>query len=232
MENLTSEINKYIIIQNEKIWNELRQKYTFLLFHDHSEYSWKVKVEDDLATIVTPNLTVNHSSFTHELLHVYLDYLGLPKCFELMRSISGSDSFDVLIENNLISHIYNFCSHKKMFPYYKEMGFSEYDFVNERITFNDEDLNSIQQSLNNKNYTDFIGHSLALLNNVVEEDNLQVTVYLKALKELDYELYNIIERFDKNWSNSIDLNLIDIFSSFDIELDNWIKNKNSKNYRN
>ncbi len=223
MENITSEIDKYINFQNQQIWNELKQKYTFLLFHDTSEYSWGVKVEGNLVYIVTLDRNINHASFTHELLHVYLDHLGLPKCFELMHSISGIFSFSVLTANNLISHIYNFCSHKKMYTYFKEMGFSEYDFVNERISFNDEDLGYLKERLDNKDYNDFIGHSLSLLNNVVEEDNLKVMRYLSSLKDLNHGLYSIVERFDTNWNNSVDLNLIDIFSGFEIELDDWIK---------
>jgi hypothetical protein len=225
--NITSELEQYINFQNVGLWNKLKTKYTFEFLHDQSEYSWKAKVDGDTAIIVTPNKIINYSSFTHELLHIYLDNLGLSKCHELVLNIQGIHSYLVLSENDLVFYIYNFCSHKKMFPYFKEMGFSEYEFVQERISLNSEQILKIETNYKQKHsrlsaVNQIIGQTLSLLNNVVEEDNTKVSENLTSLKTINQELFMIIEKFDSNWTKSIDLNLTEIFLNFENELENWL----------
>ena len=46
---------------------------------------------------------------------------------------------------------------------------------------------------------------------------------LIKLKRMEPSLYEIIERFDQNWDNSIEFDLVTPFKKFDSELENWIK---------
>lgn len=229
--NITTEIDKYINSQNLDIWNEVKNKYVFQFTYNPFETSWLSRTENGIANIVTNTKEINYESFTHELLHIYLDSLGMSKMPELMYNIVGENSFEILLEESLVPFIYNVCSHKKMFPYFKKMGFSDYYFVQERINFSLEDLLFIKNGFLNSDskliiINQFIGHSLALLNNVVELDNSKCANFLLQLESIQPELYNIIETFDKKWKDSVDLNLTPIFLNFENELDKWlVKNK-------
>jgi hypothetical protein len=161
-----------------------------------------------------------------------MDYLGLSNYPDFIFSINGENSFGILVvDSNLISHLYNVCSHKKMYPYFNEMGFSEYKFVSERVTFNQNDLNFIKIGFQSNHsralYIDqFIGHTLTLLNNVVEEDKSKCLNYLSQLKSINEELFKIVGDFDNEWESSNHLNLLEIFLKFEKKLDDWLSENN------
>lgn len=227
MRDITNEIEKYINFRNKDLWKRMNEIYTFRLLYNPKEYSWLVNSENELVTITTHEKEVNYSSFTHELLHIYLDYLGISKLEELIKSIIGIYSFEILTNDNLIGALYNFCCHKKTFPYYQKMNFSEYSFVKDRIKFGNIDLFLIKlffrsRKIKPKAIDLFIGHSLSLLNNVVKEDELKCNKYLNKLKEFNLELYSIVEEFDNNWTNSSDLDLLSPFLVFEKKLDDWL----------
>lgn len=230
--NISNQLEKYINSQNRHIWEELKPYYNFVLTYDPLESSWASKSEDITAEIITPTREIDYDAFTHELLHIYLDFLGLSKYPDFVYSIQGANSFGILVvESSLISALYNFCSHKKMYPYFKQMGFSEYRFVNARIFFNDADLNFIKNGFlsrgkQSKYIDQFIGHALSMMNDIVEEDKAHCAKYLLKLKEVDEELYKIVEDFDQEWANSKDLDLLSIFLVFEKKLDVWLEKKN------
>lgn len=230
--DLTDKIENYINSKNRVIWEEVKSKYHFKLVLDLSEFSWASKVEGNFATIVTPHLNIDFDSFTHELLHVYFDFLGLTPYPTLIHTTNSLNSLGILvIESELISHLYNVCSHKKMFTVYKELGFSEYNFVDARISFNDNDVNYIRNGFSSTGKQSeyihqFIGHTLSLMNNVVEEDKTRCSKYLSILKSVNPELFEIVYNFDKSWENATDLDLLKFYSLFDQELDNWLVNNN------
>jgi hypothetical protein len=227
MTDITHKIENYVNSQNQNIWNELKDQYQFQFIYDPSEYSWMGNTKDGVAIITTPNLDLEYNSFTHELLHIYLDYKGISEIDELVYGIIGEHSFAVLLEDNLVGALYNFCSHKKMFPYYQQMGFSEYNFVQERINFGRIDLFMIKlfftfKKTKPKGVNQFIGHSLSLMNNVVKEDNSKCQKYLNKLKKYKPDLFELIERFDTNWNEQADLNLVKLFLEFELELNEWL----------
>lgn len=229
--DITTEISKYINSKNESIWNEVKNKYVFKFTYDPFESSWMSKSENGIAFIVTNNRDISFESFTHELLHIYLNHLGLSELSELIYGIKGENSFEILLEEGLVPFIYNVCSHKKMFPYYTEMGFSDSKFVEEGINFSVHDLSFIENSFSSNGsklicINQFIGHSLALLNNVVEADKPKCNSFLIQLRSMQPALYNIIETFDLKWKNSLDLNLTPIFLDFEDDLEKWLVENN------
>ncbi len=230
MTDITHHLGDYITTQNQRIWDQLKNAYSFHLFYDPLEYSWKQKIENGIVTIVTPTLEIEYHSFTHELLHAYLDFMGISSYDELLYGVTGIHSFEILVDSNLIGSIYNFCSHKKMFPYYKSMGFSEYLFVKERTNFSWKDVLAIKLLFVFKRtkptaVNQFIGHSLALMNNIVEEDKSKCRKFLKGLKLIKPSLYKIVENFDKDWDNSQNLDLASNFLDFEQKLDEWLIKK-------
>lgn len=230
--NISNKIENYINPQNRQIWEEIKTYYNFILTYDPLNKSWASKIEDITAEIITSSNEIDYEAFTHELLHIYLDFLGLSKYPDFIYSIRGENSFGILVvESSLIANLYNFCSHKKMFPYFKAMGFSEYRFVNARIKMYDDEidflkhgfLKSRQQALY---IHSFIGHCLALMNNVVEEDRNYCENYLLEFKRMDSALFAIIADFDQKWGDSNDLDLLSLFLEFEERLDKWLIKNN------
>ena len=237
MINITTEISNYINTQNQNIWDEIKDEYIFSLIYNPFETSWMSNSENGNATIYTNTKNIDYSSFTHELLHIYLDFKGMSGMPELIYSIMGQNSFKILLEQDLVPFLHNVCSHKKMFPYYEEMGFSEHNFVQERITFGNNDLNFIKSSFENSGskliaVNQFIGHTISLFNNVIVEDEPKCSSYLQKLKNIQPELFDIIQKFDNNWNNSIDLNLTPVFLNFENDLENWLTKNELKSENN
>ena len=225
--DITNRIEECITEKNQRIWDKLTPHYRFQLLLDKNEYSWKAKVEYGFATIVTPTEELSQSSFTHELLHIYVEHLGLSKYEEIVHAISGDESLLILTEGDLIAYIYNFSSHKKMYPYFEEMGFPDDKFVQSKIKFSWLDLFiiSLLFKFDKKKPTAvnlFIGHSISLLNNVDPDDQPKCMRYLNKLKRLNPDLYQIIYEFDQQWENCKDLDLLRIFNVFEKRLNKWL----------
>jgi hypothetical protein len=64
------------------------------------------------------------------------------------------------------------------------------------------------------------------MNNVIDEDKEKCQNYLKEMKLLNPELFQIVEDFDANWNNSTDLNLTEVFLPFEERLENWLVKNN------
>lgn len=201
IQDITSQIESYINEQNVSIWNELKKEYSFKLYFNPTETSWRGKAIGNTAIIITPTEIIEYHSFTHELLHIYLDLLGFSTFEEVKQSMVGEYAFSFLINTDLTSWIYNFSSHKKMLPFYKSMSFSEESFVQDRISFTTRDLIHIKDtSKSNKTICEsidqYIGHTISLMNNVVKSDEAKCLKYLHKLKELKPNLFKIIMNFD------------------------------------
>ncbi len=220
------EIHKYINDQNRALWTELKVLYQIELVYDPNEWSWKTDSDNELVKrIITPNRRIEISSFTHELLHVYIDHLGMSTSEDMLHSIYGGLSFNVLIKNGLFAKIHNFCSHKKMFPFYQKMGFPENEFVSYPAKLSFLSYLSLRSKLKTKQtigITDYIGNVLALLNNMGESKETYNKKKLNKLKRLCPSLYSIIERFDALWISSENLDLTIPFKLFDADLNQWL----------
>lgn len=76
MIDITKNIENYIINKNRNLWENLSDKHVIKLFYDKKEDSWLVKNGRENIEIICPNLEVNYSSFTHQLLHIYIEDLA------------------------------------------------------------------------------------------------------------------------------------------------------------
>ncbi|MDM1298086.1 hypothetical protein HXZ94_06195 [Empedobacter falsenii] len=221
----------YINYQNQEVWDKVNSIYNIKLIYNSSEYSWASKTEGNYAEIVTPTLEIDLESFTHELLHIYLDYLGLTKYDDFINSKAGKNSFELLrYKSDLASFIYNLASHRKMFPYYNKMGFCSKKFVQERINFNDNLLIQLENLSHNNCQIDFIhnfiGNVYSLMYNVVKQDEKKCKNFLFKLRKVKPELFDIIYNFDFEWTKSKDLNLLHYFIEFENDLEIWLIKNN------
>lgn len=213
--------------QNIELWNELNSKFDFKLIYSKDEISWRVNTERDPIEIYTSSKTPNIPSFTHELLHVYVESNGMSSDRDILNSIYGKDSFQILTNNALFARIHNYCSHTKMFPYFIKMGFEERDFIADRIKLSFISYYILKIMLKSKKsketvITDFIGHTMALFNDNETANKKATTRSLNKLKKLNPTLFKIIEDFNIDWRNSENLNLSYYFEIFDNNLNDWL----------
>jgi hypothetical protein len=220
-------IEQNINHQNLELWNELNDHFEFRLIYSPSEYSWRVNTENNPIEIYTSSKTPNIPAFTHELLHVYLELKGMSTPKDLLNSIYGNCSFKVLTQNALIARIQNYCSHLKMYPYFERMGFHEGLFLANPIRLSKLSYFILKLRFANKNIktwpiTDFIGHSVALLNDVDSANIIHTEKSILKLRKLKPSLFKIIEDFIIYWKSAETFNLALFFSGFDKELNEWL----------
>lgn len=221
----------YINDKNEKIWNAVQEHYLVILEHDPYEWSWKViGPEFGIVKIVAPTTAIEIGSFTHELLHVYIEILGMSNSQEVLESMYGEKSFEVLTFKGLFAQIHNYCCHRKMYPFFEEMGFSEDEFISpkHRARLDWFELLWIRLGFMLKwrrkhAVTRFIGQTTSLFNNVGQSYEQYNMKYLSKLERIRPDLFRIIHEFDNSWENCDDLNFARIFKNFDNELDEWLK---------
>lgn len=213
MKNITSEITKYVNYQNKSLWEELKNQYNIQLYYKPTEYSWLVQIDGKDVKIVCNDLEVNIASFTHELLHVKLDQQGMPNFDQLDYFILNNPIFNNFILKNLIYKVYNFHSHKKMFPIFLSMGFQDEDFVSAREKFSIYENIRLRlfpkiKLLKTFGIEEFLGKYFALKNDFVASNQKKTQRNLRNLQRINKELFNVAECFDSDWENRSDLDYI------------------------
>jgi len=213
--------------QNIELWNQLNSQFDFRLIYSDKEISWRVNTESNPIEIYTSSKTPNIASFTHELLHVYIESKGMSSSKDVLHSIFGSDSFQILTTKALFAKIHNYCSHTKMFPYFIKMGFAENLFLSDRISINILDYNILKVMFSVKKtgamaVTDFIGNTMALFNDNDLANRKYTLKSIANLQKLNFSLFKIVEDFNIQWRNSEDLNLALYFKEFDNALNKWL----------
>jgi len=229
MDEIKIEIGKYINYQNQGIYEQLSKVYDIQLYLDTKLTSWVL--DNDNPIIRTPKDNLDIPSFTHELLHLYIDYLGMTSKKYIFHDVLNVHVM-ISVKNDLFNHIYNLTCHKKMYPYFKSMGFSDVDFVQKSDSFysqSDYILIKLFKRLNifSKFWiSQFIGHTISLMNDVVEQRWDENRKNLSKLSKLDNELFNVIYYFDSKWSNQESLDCIKNFDELCDGLLEWMKNNN------
>jgi len=217
-------VANYINDKNRVVWDELRNLYKIELEYQPQEKSWRIETEGLKATIITPTKERQLSAFTHELLHLYIDSKGMTSAETILYSIFGHFSFQILTINSLLGIIHNFLCHKKMFPFFVEMGFSEQDFVSIRAKYNRLQHLLIKLQLKSRQIegvTDFIGNTIALLCNDGSSYETYNRKKLRSIRKLNPQLFEICNQLVSNWSKQSDYDLLPLFNDFNASLEIW-----------
>ncbi len=230
MENLTHKIEDYINYQNKSLWEELYSEYDIELFHDPTEFSWLVEIKGKKAKIVCDNLEINYASFTHELLHIKLDQLGMTNFNELSDYTSNHLIFKHFIFRSMIYNVFNFHSHKKMFPYFDSMGFNDVDFVSNTENFSFIESLRLRifpkiKLLKSCGMEEFLGKFFALKNDFIQSNSIRKERYLKRLRKINTELFDIAEQFDSEWNERNDFDYIASLEIFTENLKPYLSEK-------
>ncbi|MCK9401647.1 MAG: hypothetical protein M0Q51_16885 [Bacteroidales bacterium] len=224
------DIKKYINHQNQKLFDELSSVYNIELYLDPSMNSWGIDNNEPI--IRTPKDDLNIASFTHELLHLYLDYQGLTSKEHIYYEIFNIHVLMSINRAMLFDHIYNVSCHKKIYPIFHNLGFQDKDFVqNNGFFFKRRDYLIIKtcRSLNIMSklwISQFIGHFFALKNDIIESHEQYNRKYLYKLAKLDKRLYQIIYNFDTKWTKQTDLDCCENYLELSNDLFRWLKENN------
>lgn len=226
-------LDKLIDHRNKILWSEIDKncKITFkrALQPEYAIYQQAKKVtfyidENNLCT----------SSFTHELLHVYLSLKGSHISGGLKNRIMADDFFKLLFSHNLLEHMGNCLDHVKMLPVYLELGFERERFITDYDIFKctDTEINELEQDyrVSNKINTNTVDAYIGRLVSIIADTNesFDYGQYLFRLKNIDSKLFVVINNLFVNWKKVkivnrtiLDDDYSDVLNAFLEELKTW-----------
>lgn len=146
-------------------------------------------------------------TFSHELLHGYIDYYDINITGNLKSIISGSNLLSKIFDTGLIEHITNCIAHTLMLPVFLDRGFERAKFLSDYEDFKAEPgiINQIGKLYKQGNRYNveainlFIGKYFAFKcdpNPTFDYQN-----ELNQLKKIDTHLYRILDDYFSKWSN-------------------------------
>lgn len=219
--------------RNQYLWDEIKKNYD-VKFEKSLNKEYAVFQQSKKVVFYVDESNLCPDSFTHEMLHVYLNLNGIHINGALRLRLLGDDFFSSIFSLNLIEHIGNCLEHTKMRPLYLELGFDKEKFILdynvfkcEEIELKNFELNYSNNSVINKNAIDpFIGRIVAILAD--PNASLDYSIQLKRLQKVDTKLFLVITNLFKNWSELkikdrtlLDNDYTDVVNLFINELNEW-----------
>jgi len=190
--------------RNQNLWNDLNIKFNISIENSFEDNYGCYAQNDNVVLYVTPN-NLCKDSFTHELLHLYLRSKDCYVGASLTNFIMGDYILSSILSEELIEHIGNSMDHIKMLPLYLEMGFDRKLFIHDynlyKVT-NDE-IQQFERFYRNEKEINlslvdpYIGRIVAIMAD--PNDTFDYTANLMRLKQIDSELYEIIQRMFDHW---------------------------------
>jgi hypothetical protein len=146
-------------------------------------------------------------TFSHELLHGYMDYCGVNITGNLKNTISASNLLSKIFDTDLIEHVTNSVAHTLMLPIFLERGFERDKFLSDYEDFKAEHglVNQISKLYKRGNQYQvqtinaFIGKYFAFRCDPNPAFNYQNE--LGQLKKIDPQLYEILDKYLRLWED-------------------------------
>jgi len=195
--------------RNEKLFQDLKSVHNIdVQFENRNDYACFSK--DDHSTIYVPVSDKNPSSFTHELLHIYLRTKDVFIGAALKLDINDNHVLKGYFDDHLIEHMGNTLDHVKMFPLFTQLGFKQPDFIAdfEVDKLTDAEIETIKSKFGakwffktlkfNQAFKLFIGNYFAV--KACPNSNFNYEHKLSRLREIHPELYDINETFFNAWT--------------------------------
>lgn len=145
-------------------------------------------------------------TFSHELLHGYMDYCGVNITGNLKNNISGSNLLSKIFDTDLIEHMTNSIAHTLMLPIFLDRGFERKKFLSDYEDFKAEPglVNQIGKLYKKGNQyhvqaiSAFIGKYFAFRcdpNPAFDYQN-----ELVQLKKIDAQLFRLLDDYFSKWA--------------------------------
>ncbi|WP_316818694.1 hypothetical protein [Pedobacter nyackensis] len=146
-------------------------------------------------------------SFSHELLHGYIDCFEIYLGSNFKNTMWQSNILRILFDNQLAEHLTNSISHTLMLPLYLDRGFDRTKFLLDYHTFKAEAgfINRI-----GKNYKQGNRYNLLAVRNFIGKffafkcdpnPTFDYEDELGQLRKIDLQLYRIVENYFLQWKD-------------------------------
>ncbi|MFB2119904.1 hypothetical protein [Parapedobacter sp. 2B3] len=198
------DVSSLIDDRNREMYNTVCEKFNVEFeYSANDEYS--VYTQGNQATFYIPIGTYCVDSFSHELLHVYLDYHEFYLGGNFKNTMWQSNVFQRLFDIQLAEHMTNSISHKLMLPIYLAMGFDRLKFL---YDYNDYKMEPGFLNRLSKAYKTKGGYSLSAANIFIGKffalkcdpnPEFDYSKDLQKFKGIDPLLYGILDGFYNKW---------------------------------
>jgi len=226
--------------RNIELWDLLNKEFEIEIVRKICD-NYSVYSIDKKATIFVSIDNINPSSFTHELLHIFLRYKNIFISSGLTMGVNSNKILSRFMSNDLLTHVGNCLDHMKILPFYLELGYENSEFISDFYTHKllDSEIQNIKRNycstINYKKYysssaiDSFIGKFFAAV--TCSNKDFDYKEQLIKLKKIDNELYEILEQFFIVW-HDFDINddspvnnYQTVEYNFECNLENWARKK-------
>lgn len=226
-------LDKLIDKRNQILWYEINKNYK-VSFKKSLQSEYAAYQQSRKVTFYIDENNLCASSFTHELLHVYLSLKGLHISGGLKNRIMSDEFFNSIFSCNLLEHMGNCLDHAKMLPIYFELGFEREKFITDFIVFKctETELNELERyyrvfnKINTNAVDPYIGRLVSIITD--PNENFNYDKYLLRLKNIDSKLFFTIYNLFDNWKKVkienrtiLDEDYISVLNIFIDELNTW-----------
>lgn len=221
--------------KNIDLWNELNGIYEIELIAS-PEPNYMSKVSGKTATIFIYEEDLSSTSFTHELLHIYLKSKNVKIVEDFYTALEKSEKINSLFSNGLKEHVTACLEHELMLSIFLKMGYKNRLFVRD---FNEPKMNKkmldiLLKRFKNKGVYDreavdfYIGTFFAMRS--CNNKSFNYHKYYIAFQKLDKRLYVLLSEFWLDWKTYDFEDAEDeygkILSYFFEDFNSWISEKN------
>lgn len=226
-------LDKLIDNRNQNLWYDINKNYK-VSFKKSLQSEYAACQQSNKVTFYIDENNFCVSSFTHELLHVFLSLKGLHISGGLKNRIIFDEFFNSILSYNLLEHIGNCLDHVKMLPIYLELGFEREKFTTDFDVFKctETELNELERSYKviNKINTNTVDAYIGRLVSIIADpnENFDYDKYLHRLKNIDSKLFLTICNLFDNWEKVkienrtiLDEDYISVLNVFIGELNTW-----------
>ncbi len=194
--------------RNIDLWNSLSSVYEIDIKWEKRD-TYSVSTKTNKAIIYVPLGKSDSASFTHELLHIYLETKKVFISGGLKLYVREYPTLSTFLSEEFLDHLGNCLEHIKMLPEFLRMGFSSQEFILDFSVnkLNDQEIWDIKMKFKTINQNTVNYNSTAIRLYIakyfaVKACPNKLINYEKGLSELknvDNELYNILEEFMNEW---------------------------------
>lgn len=224
--------------RNKDLWESMSNKFNITLQEAfNNEFGVYIPHNSNDVIIYINTINQNSSSFTHELLHLYLTTRQIIIYNSIKELIKPNKTLQQIFSLSLIEHISNIIEHTIMLPLYLNLGYKKEDFISDHNEpkCSKEDIQLISNNFkkgelyNYKCVDYYIGTFLAI--KCDSNSNTNYTFCEKGFKNIDSFLYQILNDYSEQWNNyNFEKDVkghvqIGINKSFIQQLDSWASNK-------
>lgn len=224
----------------KQLFDEAKLNYS-ISFEPWENDFWRVHTKNKDVVINYNIHDINPESLAHELLHIWVKKYGHTSINYLKNSFASHSFLSKVFDIRLCEHIGNCMDHLKMYPKYKEMGYSDKGFIwnGGKPQCKISDIKQIYFKVNGQ-YSDtgvnqYIGHSISILADHCPND---YTKEISLLRKIDRELFEVVLNFWNEWVefdieniDSIYNSDLDLLDRFVGEVENWFELKKSLHKR-